>query len=64
MESSNSYTRLYLALMGAVDWDLAPAIPPEIILLPRWFFMNLYEMSSWTRAIIVPLSVLYGLKPD
>jgi len=64
IESSNSYARLHLALMGAVDWDLAPAIPPELILLPRWFFVNLYEMSSWTRAIIVTLSVLYGLKPD
>jgi squalene-hopene/tetraprenyl-beta-curcumene cyclase len=63
IESSNSYTRLHLALMGAVDWDLAPAIPPELVLLPRWFFVNLYEMSSWTRAIVVTLSVLYGLRP-
>ncbi|MGB8848145.1 MAG: squalene--hopene cyclase [Candidatus Acidiferrales bacterium] len=64
IENSNSYTRFHLALMGVVDWDLAPAIPPELALLPRWFFVNIYEMSSWTRAIVVTLSVLYGLKPN
>ncbi len=63
VESANSYTRFHLALMGAVEYDLAPAIPPELILLPRWFFVNLYEMSSWTRAIIVTLSILYGIRP-
>lgn len=63
IESSNSYTRIHLALMGVEQWDLAPAIPPELLLLPRWFFLNLYEMSSWTRAIIVTLSLLYALKP-
>jgi squalene-hopene/tetraprenyl-beta-curcumene cyclase len=64
IENSNSYSRFHLALMGVVGWDVAPAIPPEVILLPRWFFVNLYEMSSWTRAIIVTLSLLYGLKPE
>jgi squalene-hopene/tetraprenyl-beta-curcumene cyclase len=64
LERTNSYVRFYLAMIGAIGWDLAPAIPPELILLPRWLFVNLYEMSSWTRAIIVPLSVIYALKPD
>src|SRR5207244_2765620 len=25
--------------------------------------VNIYEMSSWTRAIVIPLTILYGLKP-
>jgi squalene-hopene/tetraprenyl-beta-curcumene cyclase len=63
IERTNSYTRFYLAMVGALEWDLVPAIPPELMLLPRWFFVNLYEMSSWTRAILVPLTILYAAKP-
>jgi squalene-hopene/tetraprenyl-beta-curcumene cyclase len=64
LEASNSYTRFYLAMVGALDWSIVPAIPPELILLPDWFPVNLNEMSSWTRAIVVPLSILYARKPD
>src|SRR5579875_1943347 len=63
LERTNSYTRFYLALCGKIGWHLVPAMPPELILLPRWLFFNLYEMSSWTRGIVVPLTILYALKP-
>jgi squalene-hopene/tetraprenyl-beta-curcumene cyclase len=63
LESANSYSRLYLALVGAVGWDLVPAIPPELMLLPDWFAINIYEMSSWTRGIVIPLTILYARKP-
>jgi squalene-hopene/tetraprenyl-beta-curcumene cyclase len=63
LEATNSFTRFYLALAGVIGWDMVPAIPPEIMLLPSWFPMNLYEMSSWTRGIVVPLMVLWSLKP-
>src|SRR5580658_2519992 len=33
LESTNSYTRFYLALVGAVVWEMVPAIPPELMLL-------------------------------
>src|ERR1700732_707983 len=64
LESTNSYTRFYLALVGAVVWDMAPAIPPELMLLPSWFAINIYEMSSWTRGIVIPLAIVYAHKPD
>jgi squalene-hopene/tetraprenyl-beta-curcumene cyclase len=64
LERANSYVRFYLAMCGAIEWDMAPAIPPELILIPRWVSVNLYEMSSWTRAIIIPLSIIYALKPE
>lgn len=64
LESTNSYTRFYLALVGTVVWDMAPAIPPELMLLPSWFAINIYEMSSWTRGIVIPLAILYAHKPD
>jgi squalene-hopene/tetraprenyl-beta-curcumene cyclase len=64
LEASNSYTRFYLAMVGALDWSIVPAIPPELMLFPNWFPVNLNEMSSWTRAIVVPLSILYARKPE
>jgi squalene-hopene/tetraprenyl-beta-curcumene cyclase len=63
LEHTNSYVRFYLALVGAVDWGMVPAVLPELMLLPRWFYLNIYEMSSWTRAILIPLAILYAHKP-
>ena len=64
LEKSNSYVRFYLALVGAVGWELVPSIPPEMMLLPNWFAMNVYEMSSWTRGIVIPMAILSSLRPD
>jgi squalene-hopene/tetraprenyl-beta-curcumene cyclase len=64
LEATNSFTRIYLAIFGQYPWERCPAVPPEIILLPRWAPINLYEMSSWTRGIVVPLSVIWALKPQ
>lgn len=63
LEKTNSYVRFYFALAGLIGWDKVPAMPPELILLPNWFFMNLYEMSSWTRGIVVPLTILFAERP-
>jgi len=60
LERTNSYVRFYLALAGAVGWNMVPAMPPELMLLPRWLPINIYEMSSWTRAMVVPLTILYA----
>jgi squalene-hopene/tetraprenyl-beta-curcumene cyclase len=59
----NTYGRLYLALLGQFPWEYVPTIPPEIFLLPNWFFFNIYEMSSWSRTIILPLAILNHYKP-
>jgi squalene-hopene/tetraprenyl-beta-curcumene cyclase len=64
LEHTNSYVRFYLALVGAVGWELVPSIPPELMLLPNWFFINIYEMSSWTRGIVIPMAILSTLRPD
>ena len=63
LEATNSYVRFYLALVGAVGWEMVPAVPPELMLLPNWFALNIYEMSSWTRGIVIPLAILYAQKP-
>ena len=63
IDACNSFTRIYLAIFGQYPWDRCPAVPPEIILLPSWFYINIYEMSSWSRAILVPLSIIWAHKP-
>ena len=64
LERTNSYVRFYLALVGALGWELVPAIPPELMLLPNWFYFNIYEMSSWTRGIVIPMAILSAIRPD
>jgi squalene-hopene/tetraprenyl-beta-curcumene cyclase len=59
----NSFTKFYLALLGQFPYENCPAVPPELLLLPRWAYINIYAMSSWTRTIIVPLSIFYAHKP-
>src|SRR5215469_16664444 len=59
----NTFTKIYLCFFGQYDYDAVPAIPPEIVLFPNWFWFNIYEISSWSRAILVPLSVAYAKKP-
>jgi len=59
----NTYGKLYLALLGQFPWQYLPTIPSEIFLFPKWFFFNLYEMSSWSRTIIAPLAILNHFKP-
>ncbi|QSR86292.1 squalene--hopene cyclase [Candidatus Methylacidiphilum infernorum] len=58
-----TYTKLGLALLGVYPWDRLPVIPPEIILFPNWFPFNIYEISAWSRAMLVPLSVIHHFKP-
>ena len=59
----NTFTKIYLCSLGQYDYDAVPAIPPEIILFPNWFYFNIYEISAWSRGILVPLSIIYAKKP-
>ena len=57
------FTKIWLALFGQWDWKGIPVIPPEIMLIPNWFPINIYDFSSWARATIVPLLILLDSKP-
>ena len=63
IEKVNSFTRYYLAMLGLIPYDLCPAVPPEMILIPLWAPLNIYEMSAWSRTILVPLSLLWACQP-
>jgi squalene-hopene/tetraprenyl-beta-curcumene cyclase len=58
----NSFTKILLSVFGVWRREDAPAVPPELILLPRWFYVNIYEMSSWSRAIVVPLAIIWAAR--
>ena len=60
---ANAFTKIWLALFGQFDWRGTPSIPPEIIFLPNWFYFNIYEFASWSRATIVALMVVLTRKP-
>ncbi len=59
----NTFSKLYLALMGLFPWNYVPTIPCEVILIGKWFYVNFNEMSSWTRSMLVPLSIINHFKP-
>jgi squalene-hopene/tetraprenyl-beta-curcumene cyclase len=63
LQEANSYVKINLSLFGLFPRRFVPTIPPELVLLPGGV---LYEMSSWTRAIVVPLSIVQskgGVRP-
>ncbi len=62
-ERVNTWTNFFLACLGQVSWNAVPAIPPEVVMLPRWFYFHLDKVSAWTRTMILPLSLVTTLRP-
>jgi squalene-hopene/tetraprenyl-beta-curcumene cyclase len=61
---ANVFAKIQLALFGEYDWNGVPTMPAEIMLLPPPFFLfNIYEVSYWSRCVIVPLLVIMDRKP-
>ncbi len=59
----NTFSKLYLALLGQFPWKYLPAVPVEMVLLPRWAPFHIYKMSSWSRAMLMPLAIINHFKP-
>jgi len=57
------FTRIWLAMFGQWSWDDLPVIPPEMIYLPAWFPLNVYDWACWARQTIVPLTIVGSLRP-
>ncbi len=60
IQAANSYVRLNLSLFDLFPRQYVPNVPPEMILLPGG---PIYQMSSWSRAIVIPLAVIHALDP-
>jgi squalene-hopene/tetraprenyl-beta-curcumene cyclase len=59
LQAANSYVKINLSLFDLFPRDQAPSIPPEMVLFGNF----IYEMSSWTRAIVIPLAIVHALNP-
>ncbi len=57
------FTRTFLAYFGQFPWWGLPAMPVELVLLPSWFPINIYALSSWARSTVVPLTVIMSKQP-
>jgi len=57
------FTKIHLAQFGLIPWSACPAMPVELMLMPTWAPVNIYEFSSWARACIIPLLVVMNKKP-
>jgi squalene-hopene/tetraprenyl-beta-curcumene cyclase len=59
LQRANSYVKVNLSLFGLYPREHTPSIPPELMLLGNF----IYQMSSWTRAIVIPLSIVHAMNP-
>ena len=59
----NTYSKLYLALLGLVGWNHVPTVPSEVLLIGKWFHVNFWDMSNWSRAMLVPLAIINHYRP-
>ena len=63
LERTRVFTRIWLALFGLWPWDQLPELPPEMIFLPKWFPLNVYDWACWARQTVVPLTIVGSLRP-
>ncbi|HLH57780.1 MAG TPA: squalene--hopene cyclase [Streptosporangiaceae bacterium] len=63
LEASRVFTRIWMAMFGEWSWDDLPVIPPELIYLPSWFPLNIYDWGCWARQTIVALAVVGSQRP-
>jgi squalene-hopene/tetraprenyl-beta-curcumene cyclase len=63
IDHSHTFTKMLLAPLGQYEWERLPSMPPEMMFLPNWFYLNIYEFASWARATIVALAVLLTTRP-
>ena len=60
LQACNSYVKINLSLFNLYPRQYTPSIPPEMILAGNF----IYELSSWTRAIVIPLAIVQSFNPS
>lgn len=63
IEHTRVFTKIWLALFGEWPWERLPVLPPEMVLLPSWFPLNIYDWASWARQTVVPLTLVSAQRP-
>ncbi|HEY5627375.1 MAG TPA: squalene--hopene cyclase, partial [Nitrospira sp.] len=60
---ANVFTKIALALFDQYDWEGIPHMPVELMLLPKGFYFNIYAISYWSRAVLIPLLIVFAHRP-
>jgi squalene-hopene/tetraprenyl-beta-curcumene cyclase len=60
IQAANSYVKINLSLFDLYPRQYCPSIPPEVMFAAGQF---LYQMSAWTRAIVVSLAIVHSSNP-
>jgi squalene-hopene/tetraprenyl-beta-curcumene cyclase len=63
IQKTRVFTKIFLAMFGQISWEMTPAVPVEIVLFSPKLFFNVYEISSWSRGTVVPLSIVIAHQP-
>ncbi|MHB1486700.1 MAG: squalene--hopene cyclase [Acidimicrobiales bacterium] len=63
LEASRVFTRIWMALFGLWPWDRLPVMPPELMLLPPWVPLNIYDFGCWARQTVAALTVISAHRP-
>jgi squalene-hopene/tetraprenyl-beta-curcumene cyclase len=63
LERARVFTKMWLALFGLWSWDDLPAMPPELVFLPPWFPLNIYDFACWARQTVAALAVVSSYRP-
>jgi squalene-hopene/tetraprenyl-beta-curcumene cyclase len=63
VERARVFTKIWLSLFGLWSWDDVPAMLPELIFLPRWVPLNLYDFACWARQTVAALTVVGSYRP-
>ena len=64
VERTRVFTRLWLALVGLWSWDELPVLPPELMFLPKFVPLNIYDFGCWARQTVVALTVVGAHRPS
>jgi squalene-hopene/tetraprenyl-beta-curcumene cyclase len=64
VSATRVFTRLWLAVVGRWSWDDVPVVPPEVIYLPSWFPLNIYDWGCWARQTLVALAIVSAHRPS
>ena len=63
VEATRVFTRIWLALFGLWPWEELPVLPPELIYLPKWFPLNIYDFGCWARQTVVAITIVSHYRP-
>lgn len=63
LENARVFTQIWLALFGLWKWDDLPTLPVEIMLLPSFMPLSIYDFGCWARQTVVALSMVSAYRP-